>query len=208
MSFAALRLTTVLVLASAAPAVAQTWPDRTTLPIPLAPFEGSIGPTYQESQSDWQEPVAAPEGAPNIIVILLDDVGFGQTSTFGGLIPTPNLDALADEGLRYTRFHTTAICGPSRAALLTGRNHHTTGNGFLMEWATGFPSYSTMLPRDTATIGEILKGNGYSTWWYGKNHNTPTGSRLSLGPSTAGPPAWALTISTASTRARPTSSIR
>ena len=182
MSFAALRLTTMLVLASAAPAFAQDWPDRTTLPIPLAPFEGSIGPTYQDSQSDWQEPVAAPKGAPNIVVILLDDVGFGQTSTFGGLIPTPNLDALADEGLRYTRFHTTAICGPSRAALLTGRNHHTTGNGFLMEWATGFPSYSTMLPRDTATIGEILKGNGYSTWWYGKNHNTPDWEQTVAGP--------------------------
>lgn len=182
MPFAALRLTTMLVLASAAPAAAQTWPDRTTLPIPLAPFEGSIGPTYQESQSDWQEPVAAPEGAPNIIVVLLDDVGFGQTSTFGGLIPTPELDALAEEGLRYTRFHTTAICGPSRAALLTGRNHHTTGNGFLMEWATGFPSYSTMLPRETATIGEILKGNGYATWWYGKNHNTPDWEQTVAGP--------------------------
>lgn len=87
MSFAALRLTTMLVLASATPAAAQDWPDRTTLPILVAPFEGSIGTTYQASQSDWQEPVAAPEGAPNIIVILLDDVGFGQTSTFGGLIP-------------------------------------------------------------------------------------------------------------------------
>lgn len=99
-----------------------------------------------------------------MIVILLDDVGFGQTSTFGGLIPTPNLDRLASEGLMYNRFHTTAICGPSRAALLTGRNHHECGNGFLMEWATGFPSYSTMLPRSTATIGEILKCNGYNTW--------------------------------------------
>ena len=94
-------------------------------------------------------------GKPNIIVILLDDVGFGQTSTFGGLIPTPELDKLAAEGLRFTRFHTTAICGPSRAALLTGRNHHQSGNGFLMEYATGFPSYSTMMSRDTATIGEI-----------------------------------------------------
>ncbi len=130
----------------------------------------------------WQSPVAAPDGAPNVIVILLDDVGFGQTSTFGGLIPTPNFDKLASEGLKFNRFHTTAICGPSRAALLTGRNHHECGNGFLMEWATGFPSYSTMLPRSTATIGEILKGNGYTTWWYGKNHNTPDWETTVAGP--------------------------
>ncbi len=161
---------------------AQDWPDRSNLPIPLAPFEGSIGETYQNSESDWQEPVAAPEGAPNIIVILLDDVGFGQTSTFGGLIPTPALDQLAEEGLRFTRFHTTAICGPSRAALLTGRNHHSSGNGFLMEWATGFPSYSTMLPKETATIAEILKDNGYATWWFGKNHNTPDWEQTVTGP--------------------------
>ncbi len=162
--------------------MAQTWPDRSTLPVPLAPFEGTIGETYQDSDPDWQEPITAPDGAPNVIVILLDDVGFGQTSTFGGLIPTPALDQLASEGLRYTRFHTTAICGPSRAALLTGRNHHSTGNGFLMEWATGFPSYSTMLPRETATIAEILKGNGYATWWFGKNHNTPDWEQTLTGP--------------------------
>lgn len=117
-----------------------------------------------------------------MIVILLDDVGFGQTSTFGGLIPTPNLDSLAAEGLRFNRFHTTAICGPSRAALLTGRNHHDTGNGFLMEWATGYPNYSTMLKPDTATIGAILKGNGYNTWWFGKNHNTPDWETTIAGP--------------------------
>ncbi len=99
-----------------------------------------------------------------------------------GLIPTPNLDKLASEGLRYNRFHTTAICGPSRAALLTGRNHHDSGNGFLMEWATGFPNYSTMLPKDTATIGEILKDNGYATSWYGKNHNTPDWETTVAGP--------------------------
>jgi arylsulfatase len=161
---------------------AADWPDRTRLPITLAPFEGEIGKTYQESKSDWQEPVPAPEGAPNVLIILLDDVGFGQTSTFGGLIPTPNLDKLASKGLKYNRFHTTAICGPSRAALLTGRNHHECGNGFLMEWATGFPSYSTMLPKNTATIGEILKGNGYNTWWYGKNHNTPDWETTVAGP--------------------------
>ncbi len=160
----------------------DNWPDREHLPNDLSPFEGSIGTTYEESESAWQKVPAAPEGAPNVIVILLDDVGFGQTSTFGGLIPTPNLDKLANEGLRYNRFHTTAICGPSRAALLTGRNHHQSGSGFLMEWATGFPSYSSYIPKSTATIAEILKGNGYSTWWYGKNHNTPDWEATVSGP--------------------------
>ncbi len=114
-------------------------PDRTALPLPLSKFEGKIGKTYKDSVAAWQHPAMAPKGAPNVIVIMLDDVGFGQTSTFGGLIPTPNLDKLASEGLRYNRFHTTAICGPTRAALLTGPNHHDAGSGFLMEWATGFP---------------------------------------------------------------------
>lgn len=160
----------------------QARPDRTHLPLQLSPFKGKIGKTYKESEADWQSPVAAPEGAPNIIVILLDDVGFGQTSTFGGLIPTPNLDKLASEGLKFNRFHTTAICGPTRAALLTGRNHHECGSGFLMEWATGFPSYSTMIPKNTATVGEILKDNGYATWWFGKNHNTPDWESTIAGP--------------------------
>ncbi len=157
-------------------------PDRTKIPMPLSDFEGKIGKTYKESTSAWQHPPIAPAGAPNVLLILLDDVGFGQTSTFGGLIPTPNLDKLAGEGLRYNRFHTTAICGPSRAALLTGRNHHDAGNGFLMEWATGFPEYSTMIPKSTATIGEILKDNGYATWWFGKNHNTPDWETSVTGP--------------------------
>lgn len=160
----------------------SSWPDRGQLPIPLSPFEGEIEKTYKDSKAAWQHPPSAPNGAPNIVVILLDDVGFGNTSTFGGLIPTPNFDQLASEGLRYNRFHTTAICGPSRAALLTGRNHHECGNGFLMEWATGFPNYSTMLPKETATVGAILKGNGYNTWWFGKNHNTPDWETTVAGP--------------------------
>ncbi|MCG6155006.1 arylsulfatase [Rubinisphaera margarita] len=157
-------------------------PDRTEVPIPLAPFEGKIGRTYKESQGDWQHPPAPPEGAPNVLVILLDDVGFGQMSTFGGLIPTPNFDKLASNGLRFNRFHTTAICGPTRAALLTGRNHHECGNGFLMEWATGFPNYSTMIPKETATVGQVLQANGYATWWFGKNHNTPDWETTVAGP--------------------------
>ncbi|WP_425397534.1 arylsulfatase [Aeoliella sp.] len=177
-----LRFALLLLLAVFSTSAFADEPDREKLPMELTPFEGKIGKTYKDSEADWQGPVAAPKGAPNVIVILLDDVGFGQTSTFGGLIPTPNFDQLASEGLRYNRFHTTAICGPSRAALLTGRNHHECGNGFLMEWATGFPNYSTMLPKNTATIGQILKDNGYNTWWFGKNHNTPDWETTVAGP--------------------------
>jgi arylsulfatase len=157
-------------------------PDRGVLPMPSPPFDGVIGKTYKESKEAWPKIHSPPDGAPNVVIILLDDVGFGQTSTFGGLIPTPNFDKLASEGLRYNRFHTTAICGPSRAALLAGRNHHDTGNGFLMEWATGYPSYTTMIPPETATIAEILKDNGYTTWWFGKNHNTPDWETSVAGP--------------------------
>jgi arylsulfatase A-like enzyme len=156
--------------------------DRTVLPLKEPAFGGTIGETYTDSKSEWPKLPTPPEGAPNVIVILLDDVGFGQTSTFGGPVPTPELDKLAANGLRYTRFHTTAICGPSRAALITGRNHHNAGSGFLAEWATGFPSYNNMIPRSVATIGSVLKYNGYSTSWFGKNHNTPDWESSVAGP--------------------------
>jgi Sulfatase len=105
--------------------------DRTVLPLAAPPFTGVIGKTYKESKEAWPPLPTAPAGAPNIVVILLDDVGFGQTGTFGGPVPTPELDKLAAQGLKYTRFHDTGICGPSRAALLTGRNHHNAATGFL-----------------------------------------------------------------------------
>ena len=138
--------------------------SRAKLPNPTAPssrfpsraFEGKIGKTYKDSTAAWPKLPAPPEGAPNVLLILLDDVGFGQTGTFGGPIPTPALDKLAANGLRYTRFHTTAICGPSRAALITGRNHHNCGSGFLAEWATGFPSYNNMIPKTTASVAATL----------------------------------------------------
>jgi len=155
---------------------------KNAIPYPTPEFKGKIGKTYKESEAAWPEIPKAAKDAPNVIIILLDDVGFGQTSTFGGLIPTPNLDKLASEGLRYNRFHTTAVCGPSRAALLTGRNHHDAANGFLMEWATGFPNYTTMIPRTTATMAEVLRDNGYTTWWFGKNHNTPDWETSVAGP--------------------------
>lgn len=156
--------------------------DRNVLPIPSPPFGGTIGETYKESKEEWPKLISPPGGAPNVVVILLDDVGFGQVSTFGGPVPTPELDKLASQGLRYNRFHTTAICGPSRAALITGRNHHNAGSGFLAEWATGFPSYNNMIPANTACVGRILKGNGYTTSWFGKNHNTPDWESSVVGP--------------------------
>ncbi len=157
-------------------------PDRTVIPLAEPEFEGVIGETYKESTSAWPRLPAPPAGAPNVVIIMLDDVGFGQTSTFGGPIPTPALDKLATQGLRYTRFHTTAICGPSRAALITGRNHHNAGSGFLAEWATGFPSYNNMIPKSTASVAATLKGNGYATSWFGKNHNTPDWESSVAGP--------------------------
>jgi phosphoglycerol transferase MdoB-like AlkP superfamily enzyme len=157
-------------------------PDRTQLPIEDPEFGGTVGETYLDSEEDWPEPPKPSDSAPNVVIILLDDVGFGQAGTFGGPVPTPALDQLAAQGLKYNRFHTTAICGPSRAALLTGRNHHNCGSGFLAEWATGFPSYTSMIPKSTATIGKILKENGYNTSWFGKNHNTPDWESSVVGP--------------------------
>ncbi len=145
-------------------------------------FHGKIGRTYKNSEQDWPKLPSPSKDAPNVVVILLDDVGFGMTSTYGGPVPTPNLDKLANNGIRYNRFHTTAICSASRAALLTGRNHHTAGSGFLVEWATGFPSYNMMIPRKTATIGKVLKYNGINTAWFGKNHNTPDWETSAVGP--------------------------
>ncbi|MBL8823788.1 MAG: arylsulfatase [Planctomycetia bacterium] len=156
--------------------------DRTVLPIASPPFSGKVGNTYKDSIEAWPVLPSAPKGAPNVVVILLDDVGYGQISTFGGPVPTPALDKLAADGLKYTRFHTTAICGPSRAALITGRNHHNCATGFLAEWATGFDSYNNLIPRTTATMGRILRDNGYSTSWLGKNHNTPDWESSIAGP--------------------------
>jgi arylsulfatase A-like enzyme len=176
-----------LLIASSAVAAAQAPAtsdkvDRSVLPLPTPPFKGVIGKTYKESKEDWPKNPTPPASAPNIVVILLDDVGFGQTSTFGGPVQTPELDKLAAGGLKYTRFHTTSICGPSRAALLTGRNHHQVGAGFLAEWSTGYPSYNNLIQRDTATMGALFKYNGYNTSWFGKNHNTPDWESSVVGP--------------------------
>src|SRR6202142_1171050 len=143
------------------------------LPRPEPPFKGHIGRTVQESTKDFPQEVKAPKGAPNILLILTDDVGFGASSTFGGPIPTPTFDRLAKNGLRYTQFHTTALCSPTRAALLTGRNHHSANTGIIMEGATGFPGYNSLMSKSVGSFAEVLRQNGYSTAWYGKNHNVP-----------------------------------
>jgi len=143
------------------------------LPRPEQPFGGKIGRTTKESKPDFPKEVQAPKGAPNILVILTDDVGFGATTPFGGPVPTPTFERLANAGLRYTQFHTTALCSPTRAALLSGRNHHSVATGVIMELGTGFPGYNSLMPKSAGTFAEILKQNGYSTSWYGKNHNVP-----------------------------------
>ncbi len=162
-----------------ATAQAQT---RETLPIPDPAFKGKIGLRASDSVKDFPTEAKAPEGAPNILLILTDDVGFGATSTFGGPIQTPTFDRLAATGLRYNNFHTTALCSPTRAALLTGRNHHSVATGGIMEVGTGYPGYNTLIPQSKRGMGDILKLNGYNTSWYGKNHNVPDWHTGQSGP--------------------------
>jgi len=163
-------------------------PDATTtidgryLPPPPQKFEGQINLNFVQSKPAWPARVVPPKGAPNILLILTDDVGFGAPSTFGGVIPTPALDRIAASGLRYTNFHSTALCSPTRAALITGRNHHSVGFGVISEISTGFPGYNSLIGKDSATIGRILLENGYRTSWFGKNHNTPVYQTSMAGP--------------------------
>ena len=152
------------------------------LPAPPAPFKGQIGLSTKDSTPDFPQQVHAPQGAPNIVVVLLDDVGFGASSTFGGPIDTPTLERLAQRGLRYNQFHTTALSSPTRAALLTGRNHHSVHTGNIMEFATGFPGYDSLMGKDTATIAEMLRQHGWNTAWFGKNHNVPDWQTSQAGP--------------------------
>ncbi|MCE2922746.1 MAG: sulfatase-like hydrolase/transferase, partial [Roseomonas sp.] len=163
-------------------ATAIEFPNSRVLPQPPAPFAGTISPSARDSTPAWPPTLGAPEGAPNVLLIITDDVGFGAPSTFGGVIPTPTLDTVADSGLRYTQFHTTALCSPTRASLLTGRNPHSVGFGMVSELSTGFPGYNAIIGADTATIGETLRQNGFSTAWFGKNHNTPPWEISPAGP--------------------------
>jgi arylsulfatase len=163
-------------------------PDATTtidgryLPPPPQRFQGEINLNAAQSKSAWPARVVPPQGAPNILLILTDDVGFAAPSTFGGVIPTPTLDRIAANGLRYTNFHTTSLCSPTRAALITGRNHHSVGFGVVTEQSTGFPGYDSIIPKDGTTIGRVLQENGYRTSWFGKDHNTPDWTASQAGP--------------------------
>jgi arylsulfatase len=150
--------------------------------MPEPRFGGVIGRKASESKPDFPKAVTAPQGAPNILLILTDDTGFGAASTFGGPIPTPTLDRVAARGLRYNNFHTTALCSPTRAALLTGRNHHSVGFGNISEFATGYPGYDSILPKSAGTIGNILVNNGYNTSWFGKHHLIPDWLQSPDGP--------------------------
>ncbi len=161
---------------------ATTTIDGRYLPPAPQQFRGEIRPNAAESKPYWPAKVVPPKGAPNVLLIMLDDVGFGAPSTFGGVIPTPALDRIAQAGLRYTQFHSCALSSPTRAALITGRNHHSVGFGVISEASTGFPGYNSIIDRDTATIGRILRDNGYATSWFGKEHNTPAYEASQAGP--------------------------
>jgi arylsulfatase A-like enzyme len=161
---------------------ATTTIDGRYLPPPPPKFGGVINLNARDSKPWWPPKVVPPKGAPNILLIMTDDQGYGVSGTFGGVIPTPAMDRVAKMGLRYTQFHSTALCSPTRAALITGRNHHSVGFGIISEQSTGYPGYDSTINVNSATIGEILKQNGYATSWFGKNHNTPSYQYSLAGP--------------------------
>ncbi len=156
--------------------------DGKQLPAPDPKFGGVIKNDALQSKPWWAPRVVPPKGAPNVLLVITDDAGFGVPSTFGGVIPTPAMDRIAKDGLRYNRMFSTALCSPTRAALITGRNHHSAGFGVIAEQSTGFPGYNSIIDRDKATIGRILLDNGYATSWFGKDHNTPVYTASQVGP--------------------------
>jgi arylsulfatase len=167
----------------AAKATPVTPQSATSLPFKDFRYTGNVGRTVADSDPpQFPQPARPPKGAPNIVYILIDDAGYGQFGTFGGQVPTPALDRVANEGLRYTRFHTTALCSPTRAALLTGRNHHVAGTGIITETATGYDGYTGIIGKNVGTIAEVLRQHGYATAWFGKNHNTPDWETSQVGP--------------------------
>ena len=161
---------------------ATTTIDGKQLPAPDPKFGGVIKNDALQSKAWWPPRIVPPKGAPNVLLIITDDAGFGVPSTFGGVIPTPAMDRVAKNGLRYNNIHSTALCSPTRAALITGRNHHSVGFGVISEQSTGFPGYNSIIPEDKATIGRILLDNGYATSWFGKDHNTPAFAASQAGP--------------------------
>jgi len=187
---AALLLSAVAATAALAQQVTGTpgSPSATTtisgkqLPAPAPAFGGVIKDDALQSTPWWAPRIVPPADAPNVLLIITDDAGFGVPSTFGGVIPTPTMDRIANNGLRYNNIHSTALCSPTRAALITGRNHHSVGFGVIAEQASGFPGYNSIIGQDKATIGRILLDNGYSTAWFGKDHNTPSFAASQAGP--------------------------
>ena len=152
------------------------------LPAADPKWGGVIKDDALSSKSWWPPRIVPPSEAPNVLLIITDDSGFGVPSTFGGIIPTPSMDRIAQAGLRYNNIHSTALCSPTRAALITGRNHHSVGFGVISEQSTGFPGYNSLISEDKATIGRILRDNGYATAWFGKDHNTPAFAASQVGP--------------------------
>jgi arylsulfatase len=180
-----LASTSVIAASELAPTALQRTANAATdpaLPQPEPPFHGKIERTLKGSVPDFPKGVEAPAGAPNVLLILTDDVGFGASSTFGGPIQTPNFQRVADAGLRYNMYHTTALCSPTRAALITGRNHHSVASGDITEFATGYPGYNSLVPRSAGSVGAVLKYNGYNTAWFGKMHNVPDWMSSQAGP--------------------------
>jgi len=161
---------------------ATTTIDGKQLPPPPPKFEGVIQENAKDSKPWWPPTVVPPKSAPNVLLIMTDDAGYGVSSAFGGVIPTPTMERIAKSGLRYTQFHSTALCSPTRAAIITGRNHHAVGFGQISEFATGYPGYNSIIGPENATIGRILSDNGYATSWFGKNHNTPSFQYSAAGP--------------------------
>jgi len=137
-------------------------------------FKGSIGRTYQDSQPWWPDELSAPKGAANIVIIVLDDVGFADLGCYGSEIATPSMDRLARGGVRYSNFHVTSMCSPTRACLFTGRNAHAVGMGIIAEWSSGFPGYRGQVTAQAATIPEVLRDHAYGTYAVGKWHQYRT----------------------------------
>src|SRR5579863_2982732 len=177
-----------MIVSSAIPQAAEAadgWPQPSTpsaLPQPEPAFAGKMGRYVADSVPAWTKPAQAPKGAPNVVIILIDDAGFAATELFGGPVATPELDQFAAEGLRYNNFNVTAICSPTRAALLTGRNHHVVGFGNITEAPAGYPGYDAIWNKGTASVAEVLRENGYSTAAFGKWHNTPYWEISPIGP--------------------------
>jgi hypothetical protein len=190
------------------PSATTTIDGKQLPPMPDETFGGKIERNVLQSKPYWPPRVVPPKGAPNVLLIMTDDSGYGVPSTFGGVIPTPTLDRVAGSGLRYTNFHSAAVCSATRAALITGATTTRWDTAPCTGTSTGYPGYNSIMTKDKATVGKIMKDNGYVTSWFGKNHNTPSFQSARSGRSTSGRSAWASIISTASWAGIPASGSR